>query len=69
MWLISFDIDGTMEFGDPPGILTEEVVNYFRDRGAMVGSASDRPVSSQRSMWKQYGFELDFAILKHHMKT
>ena len=69
MWLISFDIDGTMEFGDPPGILTEEVVNYFRDRGAMVGSASDRPVSSQRSMWKQYGFELDFAILKLHMKT
>ena len=69
MWLISFDIDGTMEFGDPPGILTQEIVNYFRDRGAIVGSASDRPVSAQKSMWKGYGFELDFAILKHHMKT
>ncbi len=69
MWLISFDIDGTMEFGDPPGILTKEIVSYFRDRGAVVDSASDRPVSAQWSMWKQYGVELDFAILKHHMKT
>lgn len=67
MWLITFDIDGTMEFGDPPGILTQEHVNYFRSKGAIVGSASDRPVSSQWSMWGDYGMELDFVILKHRM--
>tara|TARA_B110000263_G_C15239907_1_gene478902 strand:- start:86 stop:607 length:522 start_codon:yes stop_codon:yes gene_type:complete len=69
MWLISFDIDGTMEFGDPPGILTQEIVNYFRDKGAIVGSASDRPESTQWMMWRKYGIELDFVTLKHRMKS
>jgi hypothetical protein len=67
MWLITFDIDGTMEFGDPPGLLTRRHVEYFRTKGAIVGSASDRPESSQWMMWKQYGVELDFVILKHRM--
>lgn len=67
MWLISFDLDGTMEFGDPAGILTQEHVDYFRSKGAIVGSASDRPESSQRSMWRNYGMEVDFVILKHRM--
>ena len=67
MWLITFDIDGTMEFGDPNGILTREHVEYFRAQGAVVGSASDRPESSQLIMWRGYGLEPDFVILKHHM--
>ena len=69
MWLITFDIDGTMEFGDPNGILTREHVEYFRSKGAIVGSASDRPESSQTLMWNGYGLEPDFVILKHHMPT
>ncbi len=69
MWLITFDIDGTMEFGDPSGVLTREHVEYFRARGAIVGSASDRPESSQLLMWRGYGLEPDFVILKHHMPT
>ena len=67
MWLITFDIDGTMEFGDPQGILTREHVHYFRDRGAVVGSASDRPESTQWMLWRDYGVEPDFVILKHRM--
>ena len=67
MWLITFDIDGTMEFGDPNGILTQEHVHYFRERGALVGSASDRPESTQWQMWREYGVEPDFVILKHRM--
>ncbi len=67
MWLITFDIDGTMEFGDPQGMLTREHVHYFRDRGAIVGSASDRPESTQWMLWREYGIEPDFVILKHHM--
>lgn len=69
MWLITFDIDGTMEFGDPNGVLTRDHVEYFRSKGAIVGSASDRPESSQLIMWRGYGLEPDFVLLKHHMPT
>ncbi|MDA1096373.1 MAG: hypothetical protein O3B84_03850, partial [Chloroflexi bacterium] len=67
MWLITFDIDGTMEFGDPNGILTREHVRYFRARGALIGSASDRPETTQWMLWRTYGEEPDFVILKHRM--
>lgn len=67
MWLITFDIDGTMEFGDPPGVLTHEHIDYFRSRGAIIGSASDRPQSAQVAMWSGYGAEVDFTIMKHRM--
>ena len=68
MWLITFDIDGTMEFGDPNGILTREHVEYFRSKGAIwerVGS----PGEFAALMWNGYGLEPDFVILKHHMPT
>lgn len=58
-----------MEFGDPNGILTREHVEYFRSKGAIVGSASDRPESSQLIMWRGYGLEPDFVLLKHNMPT
>ena len=31
--LISFDIDGTLEVGDPPGILTMEMVRSAQQKG------------------------------------
>ena len=65
MLLVTFDIDGTMEFGDPVGIVTKQVVNFYRDNGVIVGSASDRTKSTQLNMWSKYGFEVDFAIVKH----
>lgn len=67
MWLITFDIDGTMEFGDPEGILTRDHIDYFRSKGAIIGSASDRPESTQATMWAGYGIEVDFTIVKHRM--
>ena len=39
--LISFDIDGTLEFGDPPGVLTVEMVRAAQNLGYIVGSCSD----------------------------
>ena len=39
--LISFDIDGTMVFGDPPGEITVEDVRKVKELGFIVGSASD----------------------------
>lgn len=63
--LISFDIDGTLEVGDPPGPLTMEMVRIVRTKGFLIGSCSDRPPSSQRSMWKEYDIDVDFAVAKH----
>ncbi|MFL2639855.1 MAG: hypothetical protein ACJ0OL_00800 [Dehalococcoidia bacterium] len=65
MLLVTFDIDGTMEFGDPVGTVDKQVIEFYRNNGVIVGSASDRTKSTQLNMWSQYGFEVDFAIVKH----
>ncbi|KAA1295366.1 MAG: HAD family hydrolase [SAR202 cluster bacterium] len=63
--LMSFDIDGTMEVGDPPGAVTMEMVRNARARGIVTGSCSDRPMSTQRAIWEKYGVEYDFVCYKH----
>ena len=63
--LISFDIDGTLEVGDPPGPLTMEMVRIVQDKGFLIGSCSDRPPSSQRSMWEEHDIDVDFVVAKH----
>lgn len=65
MILISFDIDGTLEVGDPPGILTMDMVRRAREKDTLIGSCSDRPMSGQRAIWKQHDIEVDFVIPKH----
>jgi len=62
--LISFDIDGTLEVGDPPGVLTMEMVRKAREKGFLIGSCSDRPVSTQRIIWEQHRISIDFAVGK-----
>ena len=63
--LISFDIDGTLEVGDPPGILTMDMVRTVKKRGFLIGSCSDRPLSGQRAIWEQHNIAVDFAVSKH----
>ena len=63
--LISFDIDGTLEVGDPPGVLTMELVRRTKEKGFLVGSCSDRPISGQRAIWEQHNISVDFAVSKH----
>ena len=53
--LISFDIDGTLETGDPPGRVTMEMVRRAQELGYIIGSASDRPVPVQKSIWEKHG--------------
>ncbi|MCH7712704.1 MAG: HAD family hydrolase [Chloroflexi bacterium] len=65
--LISFDIDGTMEFGDPPGIVTVEMVRTARDLGYIVGSCSDRTVSNQQRLWAEHSVPVSFTVLKHQL--
>jgi hypothetical protein len=62
--LISFDIDGTLEVGDPPGVLTMAMVRKARAKGMLIGSCSDRPISAQRVIWNQHGITIDFAVGK-----
>ena len=63
--LISFDIDGTLEVGDPPGAVTLEMVKAARAKGILTGSCSDRPMSAQRAIWEEHGIEYDFVCYKH----
>ena len=63
--LLSFDIDGTLEAGDPPGPLTFEMVVKAKELGCTIGSASDRALSAQQSMWDRAGIEPHFTAQKH----
>ena len=65
--LISFDIDGTLEVGDPPGLITMAMVRQAKDLGYLIGSGSDRPISNQRRIWEQHNILVDFVVLKHQL--
>ena len=66
-FLVSFDIDGTLETGDPPGPLLIEVVRRAKSLGYIVGSSSDRTLTEQIAMWGNAGLEYDFVCRKHEM--
>ncbi|MBI4298969.1 MAG: HAD family hydrolase [Chloroflexi bacterium] len=65
--LLSFDIDGTLELGDPPGGVTIEMVRRAHELGYLVGSCSDRPLSSQRVIWGQLNIPAVFIVSKHQL--
>lgn len=66
--LISFDIDGTLETGDPPGPLTMDMVRRVKELGAVIGSCSDRSATSQQALWDRNDIEPDFIALKHRLE-
>src|SRR2546427_3537164 len=55
--LVSFDIDGTLEVGEPPGSVPIALVRTAKRLGYLVGSCSDRPVAYQRSEERRVGKE------------
>jgi len=65
--LISFDIDGTLEAGDPPGYITMALVHKALELGYIIGSCSDWPVSHQQRMWQEHGIIVSFTVLKHRL--
>ena len=65
--LVSFDIDGTLEAGDPPGPITFAFVAEAKARGYVIGSASDRALSEQRAIWRRAGLSVDFICNKHRL--
>ncbi|PYM89531.1 MAG: hypothetical protein DME08_25025 [Candidatus Rokuibacteriota bacterium] len=65
--LVSFDIDGTLEIGEPPGIVSIAMVRQAKQRGYLIGSCSDRPIRYQQDMWQRLGIAADFTVLKHRL--
>ena len=62
--LVSFDIDGTLEAGDPPGPITMQMVRRAQAHGCIIGSASDRPLPVQQAIWDRHGIEVSFVSSK-----
>jgi hypothetical protein len=67
--LVSFDIDGTLEVGDPPGIVSIALVHTAKRMGYLIGSCSDRPISHQQSLWERLRIAVDFTVLKHELAS
>ncbi len=67
MILISFDIDGTLEMGDPPGPIPLALVRLAKERGYVVGSSSDRTLLDQQRLWDHHRIEVDFVSNKHRL--
>ena len=65
MILVSLDIDGTLEIGDPPGPLTLNAVRNAIEDGCIIGSCSDRPLSAQRDLFAKHNIPLRFSVSKH----
>jgi hypothetical protein len=65
--LVSFDIDGTLECGVPPGVVPLALVKTAKRLGYLVGSCSDRPIAYQQSLWSAVGISVDFTVLKHRL--
>jgi hypothetical protein len=61
LMVVSFDIDGTMEFGDPPGPVTVALVRTLVAQGHVVGCGSDRTRGDQLETFEQHGITLAFA--------
>jgi hypothetical protein len=65
--LLSLDIDGTLEAGDPPGPFPLAVVRELQRYGLLIGSASDRTIAVQRAMWQAAGIVPAFLSHKHDL--
>ncbi|MDA0365956.1 MAG: HAD family hydrolase [Chloroflexi bacterium] len=66
--VVSFDIDGTLEFGDPNGPVVSELVRTLQRAQVVVGSASDRTVLDQRRVWAAADLEPAFVVVKNHLR-
>ena len=65
--LVSFDIDGTLEAGDPPGPITMSMVRKAQDHGCIIGSSSDRPLPVQQAIWDRHRIEVSFISHKQEL--
>ena len=67
--LVSFDIDGTLEAGDPSGPITMSMVRRALAQGCIIGSSSDRPLPVQRAIWDRHNIEVSFVSSKQDLPS
>ncbi|CAI7975043.1 conserved hypothetical protein [Frankia sp. Hr75.2] len=65
--LVSFDIDGTLETGDPSGPVPMTFVQWAQTQACVIGSCSDRTPGEQLAMWARAGITPDFVSRKHEL--
>ena len=65
--LVSFDIDGTLEAGAPPGPITMQMVKKAKEHGCIIGSSSERPLPVQQNIWDRFDIEVSFVSAKHQL--
>ncbi len=65
--LVSFDIDGTLETGDPPGPISMSMVRKAQAHGCIIGSSSDRPLPVQQAIWDRHSIEVSFVSAKQDL--
>jgi hypothetical protein len=65
--VVSFDIDGTMSFGDPSGPIGVDLPRRVAALGHVIGSASDRTRREQHTLWERHGVDVAFVGGKHHL--
>ena len=63
--IISYDIDGTVVAGDPPGRISMAMIQETKDLGYIIGSASDRTLTDQTQIWNKNSIDMEFIVLKH----
>ncbi|MSQ42328.1 MAG: hypothetical protein EXR65_04755 [Dehalococcoidia bacterium] len=62
--LISFDIDGTLEVGAPPGVIPMSVLRRASELGFLIGTCSDRLLLEQQRVWEGSGVAPHFTVVK-----
>ena len=65
--LVSFDIDGTLESGDPRGPITMDMVRNAESHGCIIGSSSDRPLPVQQAIWDRHDIQVSFVSNKQNL--
>lgn len=68
MVVVSFDIDGTLEVGDPRGAIPIAFVRHLVSLDHhRVGSCSDNTVGWQQRMWDAHDVSPHFTVVKHRL--
>lgn len=67
--IVSFDIDGTIDVGDPPGPISVDLVRLAKRRGYIVGTCSDRTQRDQRELLERNQIVLDFVSYKYELEA
>jgi FMN phosphatase YigB (HAD superfamily) len=62
--VISFDLDGTLSFGEPQGPIQPWHLKKLKEEGVIIGGASGKAIEYQSCRWQENAVEPDFVIKK-----